>query len=122
MKTTQEVLDHHLKCFGEGDLAGVLSDYAKDAVLFTADGPLKGVDAIRPLFEAMFADFAKPGASFAMQQLAVEGEIGQALCEPIRGHEAVAEARDEARHHFGLAFESGSAGGRVRRHPFQRDC
>ena len=28
MASTKEVLDNHLKCFGEGDLKGILSDYA----------------------------------------------------------------------------------------------
>jgi len=42
MNTTREVLDRHLKCFGEGNLDGVLADYAATAVLFMPDGPLKG--------------------------------------------------------------------------------
>jgi len=29
MVSTKDVLDHHLKCFGEGDLEGILSDYAR---------------------------------------------------------------------------------------------
>jgi ketosteroid isomerase-like protein len=74
MATTQDVLDHHLKCFGAADLDGILSDYTPDAVLFTPDGPLVGPEAIRPLFVAMFAEFAKPGASFAMQQQTVAGD------------------------------------------------
>jgi hypothetical protein len=37
--------------FGEGELKGILFDYAPGAVLFTPDGPLKGTDTIRPLFE-----------------------------------------------------------------------
>ena len=61
MASTNDVLDHHIKCFGEGDLTGILSDYAPDAVLFTPDGPLKGPDAIRPFFQAMLAEFGKPG-------------------------------------------------------------
>jgi len=36
MASTKDVLDHHLKCFGEGDLKGILSDYAPGAVLFTS--------------------------------------------------------------------------------------
>ena len=63
MPSTREVLDHHLKCFGERDLKGILSDYAPDAVLFTPDGPLKGAGEIRALFEAMLGEFRKPGAS-----------------------------------------------------------
>ena len=44
--TTTDVLEHHLQCFGAGDLDGILSDYAQDAVLFTPDGPLIGVAAM----------------------------------------------------------------------------
>ena len=74
MASTKEVLDHHLACFGDGDLDGILSDYDPDAVLFTPDGPLKGLDAIKPMFEAMFAEFGKPGATFEMKELAVDGD------------------------------------------------
>lgn len=74
MATTQEVLDHHLTCFAAGDLEGILADYAADAVLFTPNGPLKGVEAIKPLFEGMFVEFSKPGVSFEMQTQSVDGE------------------------------------------------
>jgi ketosteroid isomerase-like protein len=74
MASTKDVLDHHLKCFDEGDLEGILSDYAPSAVLFTVDGPLRGVNAIRPLFQAMVAEFGKPGATFSMKQQLVEGD------------------------------------------------
>jgi len=79
MTSTKEVLDHHLKCFGEGDLNGILSGYASGAVLFTPDGPLRGADAMRPLFQAMIAEFGKPGAVFSMQQESVEGEYAYIL-------------------------------------------
>jgi ketosteroid isomerase-like protein len=83
MASTKEVLDHHLKCFAEGDLEGILSDYAPGAVLFTPDGPLKGAEAIRPLFQAMVAEFGKrgatvefgkPGATFSLEQQFIEGD------------------------------------------------
>ena len=64
MALTKDVVDHHLKSFGQGDLTGILSDYAPGAVLFTPEGPLEGADAMRPLFQAMIAEFAKPGAVF----------------------------------------------------------
>ncbi len=79
MASTKDVLEHHLQCFGAGDLEGILSDYAADAVLFTPDGPLIGPDAIRPLFEAMFAEFGKPGASFTMKTQSVEGDYAYIL-------------------------------------------
>jgi len=79
MASTKDVLEHHLKCFGSGDLKGILADYAPAAVLFTPDGPLKGVDAIGPLFQAIFAEFAKPGAAFSMKQQSVEGDYAYIL-------------------------------------------
>ncbi len=79
MASTKEVLDHHLKCFGAGDLSGILSDYAPGAVLFTPDGPLKGADAIRPLFQAMFVEFGKPGAVFDMKQQSIEDDYAYIL-------------------------------------------
>ena len=79
MASTKDVVDHHLKCFGEGDLKGILSDYAPGAVLFTPDGPLRGADAIRPLLQAMITEFGKPGAVFSMKQQSVEGDYGYIL-------------------------------------------
>ena len=79
MVSTKDVLDHHLKCFGESDLKGILSDYAPGAVLFTPDGPLRGADAIRPLFQAMLAEFGKPGAAFSLQHQFVEGDYAYIL-------------------------------------------
>ena len=74
MTTTADILDHHLKCFGEGDLKGILSDYAPGAVLFTSQGPLRGTEAMRPMFQAMIEEFAKPGASFSMKGRFVVGD------------------------------------------------
>ena len=78
-RSTQEVIDSHLRCFGERNLDGILSDYAPDAVLFTPDGPLRGVGAIRPLFQAMLAEFGKPGATFGLKRLSVDGDHGYIL-------------------------------------------
>jgi ketosteroid isomerase-like protein len=72
--STKNVIDHHLRSFGECDLAGILSDYAPDAVFFTANGTLRGVDEIKPLFQAMLAEFEKPGAAFQMKQQFIEGD------------------------------------------------
>jgi len=79
MTSTKEVIDHHLKAFAEKDLKGVLSDYAPGAVLFTPQGPLRGPDAIRPLFQTMIAEFAKPGAAFSMKQQFSDGDYAYIL-------------------------------------------
>jgi ketosteroid isomerase-like protein len=79
MASTNDVLDHHIKCFGEGDLKGILSDYAPGAVLFTSDGPLRGADGIKPFFEAMLAEFGKPGTAFSMKHQSVVGDYAYVL-------------------------------------------
>lgn len=76
MRSTQSVIDNHLKCFGERDLDGILADYAPEAVLFTPQALLKGPEQIRPLFVALLAEFGKPGASFRLNHLSVDGEHG----------------------------------------------
>ena len=77
--STKDILDHHLKCFGEGNLEGILADYSSDAVLFIPTGTLKGPEAIKPVFQAIFSEFAKPGASFVMHQQCVEGDYAYIL-------------------------------------------
>jgi len=77
--SAREIVEQHLKCFQAGDLEGILSDYAPGAVFFTPDGLLRGVDEIRPLFQAMIAEFGKPGAAFSMTQQSVEGDYAYIL-------------------------------------------
>ena len=79
MASTRDVLEHHLRCFDEGNLEGILSGYAPGAILFTPDGPLRGADAMRPLFQALIAEFGKPGATFSMNQQFVEGDYAYIL-------------------------------------------
>jgi ketosteroid isomerase-like protein len=75
-RSTKEVIDNHLEYFGERNLDGILSDYAPGAVLFTPEGPLRGVEPIRAFFRAMLAEFGKPGAAFEMKQLSIDGDHG----------------------------------------------
>jgi len=73
MKSTTDVLDHHLKCFANRDINGLMADYSADAVFLGPEGALRGPDAIRPAFERFFAEFAKPGTSFAGKQRLIAG-------------------------------------------------
>jgi ketosteroid isomerase-like protein len=79
MNSTNDIISHHLKAFDDGDLKGVLSDYAPGIIFFTPNGTLRGIDAVRPLFEKLIAEFSKPGATFNMQQQVVEGDYGYIL-------------------------------------------
>jgi ketosteroid isomerase-like protein len=79
MSATAAVLENHLKCFGQGDLEGIMSDYAPDAVLFTPGGPLRGREAISELFTVMLTEFGKPGAAFNLVHRSVEGHCAYIL-------------------------------------------
>jgi ketosteroid isomerase-like protein len=79
MVSTKDVLDNHLTSFSKGDLEGILSDYTPDAVLFTAEGPLRGADAMRPLFQALIAEFGKPGAVFTLKRQSIDGDYAYIL-------------------------------------------
>src|SRR3954452_12607227 len=72
--STQSVLDHHLQCFGAADVDGIMSDYASDAILLTPDGAFKGTQAIRGFFVEGFKEFTKPGTTFSMKKVLVDGE------------------------------------------------
>lgn len=79
MNSTEQVLAHHLECFGRGDLDGILADYSSTAVMFTPEGPLKGPAVLRPFFQAIFAEFGKPGTSFSMNHRSVDGDYAYIL-------------------------------------------
>jgi|SRR5215469_1984765 len=74
MRSTEEVLDHHLKCFGARDIDGLVADYAPDAVFFGPEGAFRGPNAIQPVFERLFVEFAKPGRAVTGKQRLIEGE------------------------------------------------
>src|SRR6266403_5380589 len=74
MKSTKDIIDHHLKAFAERDINGVLCDYAPTAVFFTPQGLLRGPDSFRLLFQGLITAFSKPGATFNMKQQFFDGD------------------------------------------------
>jgi ketosteroid isomerase-like protein len=74
MTVTNDVLDRHMATFGKKDMAGILADYAPDAVMFTPNGPVRGTEALRQGFEQLFAEWAKPGVTFTLKQRIVDGK------------------------------------------------
>jgi len=74
MSSTKDVLERHKATFGSQDMAGVLADYAPDAVMFSPNGMAKGTDALRKTFEGFFAEWGKPGVTFEMKQEIVDGK------------------------------------------------
>ena len=52
-RTPDEIVQHHLKALGDGDVDEIMADYAADAVLITAAGVRSGRDAIRDGFQRL---------------------------------------------------------------------
>lgn len=75
------------KCFGAGDLAGLLADYAPDIVVFRsfgfggAGGVANGLAAIGPVFATVLAEFAAPDTRFEIRQQAIEGDYAYVVWE-----------------------------------------
>ena len=81
MSSTQAILDHHLQCFVTCDLEGTLADFDAQSVLMTPDGALHGLDEIRGFFTGAFAEFGRPGTTFALKAMLVEGDYAFVVWE-----------------------------------------
>ncbi len=73
---TKAIVEHHLAAFGAGDMKDTLSDYTETSVIVTQGGELRGLEAIQGLFTSLFAEFAKPGASFDLKLLSTANNVG----------------------------------------------
>ena len=73
--STQQVLEHHLKSFGERNMQEILQDYTDESVIITPLGTFKGAAGFEALATGLFAEFAKPGASFSMVNQGVDGDV-----------------------------------------------
>src|SRR4051812_27959248 len=56
MSSTDEILQRHLDALAAGDLEGLLADYADDAVMISGPEPIRGIDALRKVFERTTAN------------------------------------------------------------------
>lgn len=72
---TNATLARHLQAIGTGSVEAILADYTDDSVLFTPNGPVRGLDGLRAFFGGFLASLP-PGAveSFRLQRQDVEGE------------------------------------------------
>ena len=72
--TTNAVLTHHLTAFGDNDLDEILKDYTEESQVLTATGPLKGLAAIKGMFEDFFVKIPT-GSDFEKQQVSVVDNV-----------------------------------------------
>ena len=73
--STEDTLGRHLQAFSAG-VDAIMEDYTPESVLFTPDGPLKGLDSIRAFFHA-FLNNSPPELLRAMRMVRqdVHGEV-----------------------------------------------
>src|SRR3954454_11717377 len=72
-RTPQEVFQHHAEVLIAGDLEGIVSDYADDAVFITPAGTLYGKDGVREGFTKLLADV--PNAEWDVPTQIFEGDV-----------------------------------------------
>jgi hypothetical protein len=76
MRTTQQVIEHHLQAFGEG-LESVLSDYDDNSCVINPDGSFRGMTEIKALFTAFISGLPDGFLeAFKVTKMEVDGEIG----------------------------------------------
>jgi hypothetical protein len=94
MSTTEHVLRHHFEAFDAGDLDGLMSDYAEDAVLITSAETLVGSAQIRPFFARMVAEFNQPGVAFQIVREEIRGDVAFILWTAETPHHGYPLATD----------------------------
>ena len=72
-RTPQEIFAHHAEVLIAGDLEGIVSDYADDAVFITPNGVLRGKDGVREGFTKLLEDV--PSADWAVPTQIFEGDV-----------------------------------------------
>lgn len=72
-RTPQEVFEHHGEALVAGDIDGIVSDYADDAIFITPDGVLRGKDGVRQGFEKLLGDL--PSADWELPNVLFEDDV-----------------------------------------------
>jgi len=72
-RTPQEVFEHHGEALVAGDLDGIVSDYAEDAVFITPEGVLRGKEGVREAFVKLLHDL--PSAEWELPTMLFEDDV-----------------------------------------------
>jgi limonene-1,2-epoxide hydrolase len=73
--SADKLLAAFLGYFASGNIEAMVDAHAPDATFATAQGVLKGRDQVRGMIGGVVAEFAKPGASFAIIRRAADGPL-----------------------------------------------
>ena len=74
-EATGKLLERHLKAFGARDMDAMMDAYTDDSVLVIPTGILQGREQIGEYYEALFAEFGKPGTAFNLLERTVVGNV-----------------------------------------------
>ena len=55
-RTPRQMFDHHARVLADGDIWGIVGDYAEDALYIGRDGVVHGKDGIRRAFVKLLGD------------------------------------------------------------------
>jgi ketosteroid isomerase-like protein len=74
---TKATLSRHLEAAVSKNLDAILEDYGDESVIYTPDGPIRGLDEIRAFFTEFLANVVTPEflSNLKMLRQDVEGEI-----------------------------------------------
>jgi len=72
-RTPQEIFEHHGQALTAGDLDGIVSDYADDAIFITPAGVLLGKDGVRQGFVKLLGDL--PSAQWELPTILFQDDI-----------------------------------------------
>ncbi len=72
-RTPEEVFHHHAEVLVAGDLEGIVSDYADDAIFITPDGVQLGKDGVRQGFVKLLGDL--PNANWQVPTTLFEDDV-----------------------------------------------
>ncbi len=63
---------HHLEAFGKNDIEAIMDDFTEESEVWTQEGAIKGMDAIRAFFSYAFTLFPKDSTRLDLKQMIVD--------------------------------------------------
>ena len=73
MLSADQVFDHHLSVFGEGNIDEILTDYTEETIMIYGDKSWRGLDGAREFFRMWLDDLIPVGSRFeVLTRIAVE--------------------------------------------------
>ncbi len=72
-RETTEILDRQNLYFVKGDVDELMKDFSEQAMLFTPDGVLEGIDSIKKFYTDVTTNVLPPGSDFKISRQEVRG-------------------------------------------------